>query len=236
MAESAPDTPQDVPGDPSEGESATAGAPRRFLFLRRRTPTGAPATEEAVSAEAGGAAPGEPPQAADDTAPAAEKAIRPGVLRRRRRELMGAYEQGIFDLGGLAMELHRRGMLAEHVMRRKAAELSDLRGQIDDVGQRLEAMRAERQERRQAGRGSTVACAQCGFRSRSTANFCASCGAPLDGAAAGAIEHAPDAATDVAPDQPTTVIVEEQVTTIIEAPPDDPQHTQVIPPRDGDEA
>ena len=87
---------------------------------------------------------------------------RPGVLRRRRRQLLGKYEQGIFDLGGLALELHRRGLLAEEVMRRKAAEVSDLRGQVDQVDERLEEIRSERSERRGSGRGASRTCPACG--------------------------------------------------------------------------
>jgi hypothetical protein len=206
MPDTAPDTPAEQP------------APRRFLFLRRRDP---------AAGEDVGPSPAIPP---DDgaTADDGEERVRPGVLRRRRRQLVAAYEQGIFDLGGLAMELHRRGLLAEDVMRRRAAEVADLRLQIDDMGARLEAIRAERQERRQAGRGAGITCPSCGARSRSTANFCATCGAALSPVGA---EIAHDAAEA---DQPTTVIVDEQVTTVIVD--DNPQHTTVIPPRDGDAA
>ncbi len=114
-------------------------------------------------------------------------------------------------------------------MRRRAAEVADLRLQIDDMGARLEAIRAERQERRQAGRGAGITCPSCGARSRSTtANFCATCGAALTPVGSGIAHDAAEA------DQPTTVIVDEQVTTVIVG--DDPQHTAVIPPRDGDGA
>jgi hypothetical protein len=202
MPDTAPDTPAETP------------TPRRFLFLRKR---------EAPHGAEGGAAP--PPADPRDDGPGDDgERLRPGVLRRRRRQLMAAYEQGLFDLGGLAMELHGRGLLAEDVMRRRAAEVADLRQQIDDMATRLDAMRAERQGRRQAGRGAGITCPSCGARSRSTANFCATCGA--------ALTPPSDAqAQDAAPaDQPTTVIAGDQDTTVIAA--DDPQHTAVIPPRD----
>jgi len=215
MTDSAPETPQ--PGEPAET------APKRFLFLRKR------AVDDTSAATAGGTdTPAAPPSGTDAAqSDSAQPDIRPGVLRRRRRQLMGTYEQGIFDLGGLAMELHSRGLLAEDVLRRRAAEVADVRGQLDDLGAQLDEMRQARQERRQAGRGASVTCPACGARSRATANFCASCGAPLQPAAAEDGSHE-DA------DQPTTVIVEEQVTSVIIEVPGDPQETSVIPRVDGD--
>ena len=206
MPDIAPDTPAEPP------------APRRFLFLRRR--------ETADGAEGGASPVPAAPHDSDVPAEADEKRVRPGVLRRRRRQLMASYEQGIFDLGGLAMELQRRGLLAEDVMRRRAAEVADLRQQIDDMSTRLDAVRSERQERRQAGRGANITCPSCGVRSRATANFCAACGAPFSPEADVLADEASLA------DQPTTVIVDEQVTTVITE--DDAQHTVVIPPRDAD--
>lgn len=204
-------TPDQTP-DPAAADERPA---RRGLFRKRAASTDAPAaapdhevTEAEVTEvevlEADGA---------DHT--------RPGVLRRRRRKLLGQYEQGIFDLGGLALELHRRGLLAEEVMRRKAAEVTDLRGQVDHVDERLEEIRSERSERRQSGRGSSRTCPSCGARCRSTANFCAECGAPL---------KAPDADGSPGDDQPTVVITDAttQDTQVITAP--DAQPTEAFPP------
>lgn len=210
-----------VPDTPGEGDT-TPSQPKRFLFLRRREPApgaGNASAPDVASAPQGGPPPADTPAEGDDVRP---DRIRPGVLKRRRRQLTSQYEQGIFDLGGLAMELHSRGLLAEDVMRRRAAEVADIRAQVDDLGAQLDQLRQERQERRQAGRGSSIQCPSCGFRSRATANFCASCGAPLKAEAA---EPAAGA------DQPTTIVVEEQVTTVIvEA---DPQPTAAIPPQGG---
>lgn len=204
--------------DPAPDTPAESPTPRRLLFLRRREPAEAPGQVDAIAVDVSAVVVEAEP----------DERIRPGVLRRRRRQLMTAYEQGIFDLGGLAMELHRRGLLAEDVMRRRAAEVADLRLQIDDMATRLDAMRAERQERRQAGRGAGVTCPACGAHSRSSANFCASCGAALSPAADA---EAPEADH---PDQPTVVVVDEQLTTVIIE--DSPQNTSIIPPRDGDGA
>jgi len=90
---------------------------------------------------------------------------------------------------------------------------------------RLEDVRRDRRERRQAGRGGGITCPQCGTRSQAGANFCASCGAALAPAA-----EAHDAPDDV---QATTVIVDEQVTTVIVDAEPDPQPTTAIPPQSG---
>jgi len=201
--------------EPSPDTDADGGAPAqpsRFLFLRRR-----PAAQAESAAEDAGASDG---LAEDAEAP--EDRMRPGVLRRRRRQLTATYEQAVFDLGGLAMELHARGLLAEAVMRRKAAEVADIRTQIEELDARLEDVR---RERRQAGRSGGITCPQCGARSQAGANFCASCGAAL----------APAGGTDAGPDdaQATAVIVEEQVTTVIVETEADPQPTTAIPPQSG---
>jgi len=203
--------------EPSPDTDADGGAPAqpsRFLFLRRR-----PAAQAESAAEDAGASDG-----LAENAEAPEDRMRPGVLRRRRRQLTATYEQAVFDLGGLAMELHGRGLLAEAVMRRRAAEVADIRTQIEELDARLEDVRRDRRERRQAGRGG-ITCPQCGTRSQAGANFCASCGAAL--APAGRMDEAPDDA------QATAVIVDEQVTTVIVEAEADPQPTTAIPPRSG---
>lgn len=200
-------------------EEAQPAPPKRFLFLRRRTPDDPAATP--ATAE-----PGAPPEAAAIAPAEAEERVRPGVLRRRRRQLEGQYQQAIFDLGGLAMELHSRGLLAEDVMRRKAAEVADVRGQLDDLGARLDDLRQQRKERREAGRRPGVTCPACGARGAAGANFCAACGAPI------ALVQAAEADAEGQGDQVTTVI-EMQDTVVVEA---DPQPTAAIPPAARDDA
>jgi len=205
--------------EPSPDTDADGGAPAqpsRFLFLRRRQPAQADAPADGAGAS------GDATDGATEDAGSAPDRARPGVLRRRRRQLTATYEQAVFDLGGLAMELHARGLLAEAVMRRKAAEVADIRTQIEELDARLEDVR---RERRQAGRSGGITCPQCGARSQAGANFCASCSAAL----------APAGGTDAGPDdaQATAVIVEEQVTTVIVETEADPQPTTAIPPQSG---
>jgi hypothetical protein len=213
-----------TPDQPSE--SVAAEAPTRRGLFRKRTPAAtAEATPQAAETAEVEVVEVVEVEVVDGETDAAER-TRPGVLRRRRRQLLGQYEQGIFDLGGLALELHRRGLLAEEVMRRKAAEVSDLRGQVDQVDDRLEEIRSERSDRRQSGRGASRTCPACGARCKATANFCAECGTPLKPV------DAENAASD---DQPTVVIADAaaQDTQIIQT--GDAQPTEVFPPVKVDE-
>jgi len=209
-----------TPDQPSESLAAETPA-RRGLF-RKRTPSADDAagqTAETTQVEVVEV------DVVDEDAGAGER-TRPGVLRRRRRQLLGQYEQGIFDLGGLALELHRRGLLAEEVMRRKAAEVSDLRGQVDQVDDRLEEIRSERSDRRQSGRGASRTCPSCGARCKATANFCAECGTPL----------APADADGTSNDDQATIVITDtaaQDTQIIQT--SDAQPTEVFPPVKVDE-
>lgn len=224
MTEPAPDQPgpTEPPVEPVEPIPEPVEAPsRRRLFSRRARPetaTDAPATGLADAAQGPDADPTDAPEADDGS-----ERIRPGVLRRRRRALTAQYEQGLFDIGGLALELHRRGLLAEGVMRRRAAEVRDIREQLERVDDRLLEIRSDRAERRATGRGPGLHCPACNARCRPSANFCASCGFPLrtDGAA-------PDS---TAADQPTIVIAEgsDQATQVIVAAPDTDQPTAGIP-------
>ncbi len=208
MTDPTPETPRE--GDPD------APPPRRFPFLRKRSSPDAPAPD--------------PGEDGDRT--------RPGVLRRRRRALLGTYEQGIFDVGGLAMELHGRGLLSEDVLSRRAAEVSDVRAQLDDLGARLDAIREARRKRRHDGRGATVACPGCTTRSRATANFCAACGMPLHLAGPEAAETGGGVSEQVTSviiaEQVTSVIIEEQVTSVIIPAPGDSPASTVTPPPGGD--
>ncbi len=217
MTDSAADMPI-VPDPASVDAEAAAAAPEKHRLFRRRTSeveTSAGAAPEStevveiIGTTGDEAVEGESPER-----------IRPGVLRRRRRRLLGQYEQGIFDLGGLALELYGRGLLAEEVMRRRAAEVNDLRGQVHQVDDQLDDIKSARAERRQSGRGPSITCPECGARSKPGANFCAQCGTPL-GTIAEVVEV----------EQDTIVITDtrDQPTQVISSDSGDSQATQAIP-------
>ena len=208
MIDSAADEP--MAQDPVSNDAEVVdSAPEKRRLFRRRTTVAAASPDAVVESSDTEMIEADSPER-----------IRPGVLRRRRRILLGQYEQGIFDLGGLALELYGRGLLAEEVMRRRAAEVSDLRGQVHQVDDQLDGIKSSRAERRQSGRGASITCPSCGARSKSGANFCAECGVPL------AI------VTEVVEVEQDTIVITdmpEQPTQVIASGADDPQATQAIP-------
>ncbi len=208
MIDSAADEPM-APDPVSNDAEVVDSAPEKRRFFRRRTTVAAASPDAVVESSDTEMIEADSPER-----------IRPGVLRRRRRILLGQYEQGIFDLGGLALELYGRGLLAEEVMRRRAAEVSDLRGQVHQVDDQLDGIKSSRAERRQSGRGASITCPSCGARCKSGANFCAECGVPL-AILTEVVEVEQDTIviTDT-PDQPTQVISGDSV---------DQQATQAIP-------
>ena len=208
MIDSAADEP--MAQDPVSNDAEVVdSAPEKRRLFRRRTTVAAASPDAVVESSDTEMIEADSPER-----------IRPGVLRRRRRILLGQYEQGIFDLGGLALELYGRGLLAEEVMRRRAAEVNDLRGQVHQVDDQLDGIKSSRAERRQSGRGASITCPSCGARSKSGANFCAECGVPL------AI------VTEVVEVEQDTIVITdmpEQPTQVIASGADDPQATQAIP-------
>ncbi len=208
MIDSAADEPM-APDPVSNDAEVVDSAPEKRRLFRRRTTVAAASPDAVVESSDTEMIEADSPER-----------IRPGVLRRRRRILLGQYEQGIFDLGGLALELYGRGLLAEEVMRRRAAEVNDLRGQVHQVDDQLDGIKSSRAERRQSGRGASITCPSCGARSKSGANFCAECGVPL------AI------VTEVVEVEQDTIVITdmpEQPTQVIASGADDPQATQAIP-------
>lgn len=208
MIDSAADDPM-APDPVSHDAEVVVPAPEKRRLFRRRTVVTVASPDAVVES-------GDTEMIEAET----PETIRPGVLRRRRRMLLGQYEQGIFDLGGLALELYGRGLLAEEVMRRRAAEVNDLRGQVHQMDDQLDDIKSARAERRQSGRGASITCPSCGARSKSGANFCAECGVPL------AI------VTEVVEVEQDTIVITdmpEQPTQVIASGADDPQATQAIP-------
>jgi hypothetical protein len=171
--------------DPSAGadEAAATGASRsRRLFRRRRPdPPEAPAPE------------GAPEEAASTEDPAPQE---PGhgslargrrSLERERRRLTREREDLQFHLGGLALELCRRGVAVHDALRARADELLDLDERVRLVDWRLEALEAERRHRRGGPPPPAGNCLSCGVEFAPGAVFCSNCGA----------RFAPDTAAEV---------------------------------------
>jgi hypothetical protein len=109
-------------------------------------------------------------------------------LRRDRKRLLTEREEAVYDLGGLAFELYRRGMLIEDVMRLRAGEVAQLDDSVRDIDAQLSDVARARRERRapEAADPAVGCCLVCRAPFRAEARFCWQCGAqvvppPLDG-------------------------------------------------------
>jgi hypothetical protein len=58
--------------------------------------------------------------------PPRQSARQRGAMRRRLREIEREREEGLRDLGGLALEMHKRDRFEAELLSRKAAELEAL--------------------------------------------------------------------------------------------------------------
>jgi hypothetical protein len=108
-----------------------------------------------------------------------------GALERERRGLVDQREEQVYHLGGLAFELHRRERLPDGVMRRRADDVSQTDARIREIDAALDAIEANREERRQRDREKRAArpapepagvCSNCGTPFQPEASFCWSCG------------------------------------------------------------
>ncbi len=103
-----------------------------------------------------------------------------GRLRRERRALMDVRQQEVYDLGGLAFELHRRDLLRVEVLRGKAALIADLDGRVRDVDAQIDELEDRRRSRGRRGEEQDAgACIKCQAPFREDAAYCWRCGARL---------------------------------------------------------
>jgi hypothetical protein len=93
-----------------------------------------------------------------------------GLLRRERRALLKAREDALRDLGGLLVEMYRRGGFRDDLLAERAAE-------IIGIDARIAAIEALLDTRAQAPR-----CA-CGAPLLRGSHFCPNCGRPVAGTA-----------------------------------------------------
>jgi hypothetical protein len=111
-----------------------------------------------------------PEAPAAPAAPAPLPAGRPphrGVLRRERRTLLRLRERRLRDLGGLMVEMYRRGLFREEILAEGCADLVGIEDRLTEVEHLLHPRRAP--DRR----------CVCGAPVLHGARFCPSCGRPL---------------------------------------------------------
>jgi hypothetical protein len=139
-----------------------AARPRLRQLFGRRPP--APAT---VPAGGDGGAPN-----GTDPAQPLERVPQPGRLRRERRVLMRRREEGIRDVGGLAVEMYRRDRFREDLLLERCADVMAVEERIHELDSILVTATA-------AARGvrGMTRC-RCGAPLARGAHFCAHCGRP----------------------------------------------------------
>ena len=109
-----------------------------------------------------------------------------GVLRRERRALLRARDDQLCDLGGLLVEMYRRGGFRDDLLAERAAAIVGIDARLAEIQEVLSL------------RGRMLRC-ECGAPLLRGSHFCPSCGRdlsqrPADPAAdATVIEPAPDA-------------------------------------------
>lgn len=99
-----------------------------------------------------------------DPQPVAVRRPPPGVLRRERRVLERLREQRLRDLGGLLLEMYRRGTFREELLSEQCADLAAIETRIDELDAALTTPRRR------------VPRCQCGTPLLPGARFCPSCG------------------------------------------------------------
>jgi hypothetical protein len=94
-----------------------------------------------------------------------------GVLRRERRALLRAREDVLRDLGGLLVEMYRRGGFRDDLLAERAATVVGIDARLAEIGDLLHGPRR-------------MARCECGAPILRGSHFCPNCGRTLEAAAA----------------------------------------------------
>jgi hypothetical protein len=133
-------------------------------------------------------APDSDEQAADtaDATPAAPKPPTVGQLRRERKRLWDERQETLYHVGGLALELHRRDLLADELIRKRTLIVEQMDVRLAEIDAQL----SEIDDRRRRGRAREPEpagyCLSCGAPHVDEAAFCFRCGARITTAVADA--------------------------------------------------
>jgi hypothetical protein len=88
----------------------------------------------------------------------------PGMLRRERRALLSAREERLRDLGGLTVEMYRRGTWREDLLQERCAEVIGIDARLAEIDELLH------------GSDGTERCGTCGAPVLRGSHFCPNCG------------------------------------------------------------
>src|SRR5918911_1741476 len=92
-----------------------------------------------------------------------------GLLRRERRALLRAREERLRDLGGLLVEMYRRGAFREDLLAEGCADVVGIDARLAEINELLDT-------RRRAAR------CECGAPILRGSHFCPNCGRSLEAA------------------------------------------------------
>ena len=175
-----------------------AARPRLRQLFGRRPPADAPGAPRGVAPT---------PSDSNGERPL-DRVPQPGRLRRERRALMRRREEGIRDVGGLALEMYRRDSFRESLLYEQCAEIASMEERLRELDVLLEGRRAPADRcacgapllvgarfcancGRPARRQTADACVACGHALAADARFCPACGTAVgdaDAAAAAAAD------------------------------------------------
>jgi hypothetical protein len=103
---------------------------------------------------------------ARDSAGIAPHRAHAGLLRRERRALLKAREVALNELGGLLVEMYRRGGFRDDLLAERAAAIVGIDGRLAEIESLLHT-------------GRQVARCECGAPVLRGSRFCPNCGRPL---------------------------------------------------------
>ena len=107
---------------------------------------------------------------ANGAAGVAPRRAHAGVLRRERRTLLKAREDTLRDLGGLIVEMYRRGGFRDDLLQERAAIIVGIDARLGEIEELLHG-------------GHRVARCQCGTPILRRSSFCPNCGRSLTSSA-----------------------------------------------------
>lgn len=108
---------------------------------------------------------------ASDVAGIAPRRPQPGMLRRERRALLKARQDALRDLGGLLVEMYRRGGFRDDLLAERAALVVGIDARLAEIEELLHA-------------GRRVPRCECGAPVLRGSHFCPNCGRELGAQAA----------------------------------------------------
>lgn len=111
-----------------------------------------------------------------DAAGLAPRRPHAGLLRRERRALLKAREDALRDLGGLLVEMYRRGGFRDDLLAERGAEIIGIDARLAEIEELLHT-------RRNAPR------CECGVPLLRGSHFCPNCGRPVGGPGGGASDE-----------------------------------------------